>query len=68
MPDNEWLTQKEISEILDVPLSKLYPRVAALRRAGVIETKSDMDDERLILISRKSLGVIARAVGRPEPD
>jgi hypothetical protein len=48
-------------------LSKLYPRVAALRTAGVIATKPDMDEERLLLISRRSLGVLARAVGRPAP-
>jgi DNA-binding MarR family transcriptional regulator len=62
--EEKWLTQKEIAEMLDVPLSKLYPRVSALRKAGVIETRPDPDDDRLILISRDSLDVIRRAVGR----
>ncbi len=64
MAEDKWLTQKEIAEMLDVPLSKLYPRVSALRKAGVIETRPDPDDDRLILISRDSLDVIRRAVGR----
>ena len=64
MAQNEWLTQKEIAEMLDVPLSKLYPRVSALRKAGVIQTKADPDDDRLILIHRSGLEVIRRAVGR----
>lgn len=64
MPDKKWLTQKEIADMLEVPLSKLYPRVSALRKAGVIETKTDPDDDRLILISSGSLDIIRRAVGR----
>lgn len=64
MPDTKWLTQKEIAEMLGVPLSKLYPRVSALRKAGVIETRQDPDDDRLILISSDSLDVIRKAVGR----
>jgi len=64
MADDKWLTQKEIAEMLDIPLSKLYPRVSALRKAGVIQTRPDPDDDRLILISRDSLDVIRRAVGR----
>lgn len=64
MAEDKWLTQREIAEMLNVPLSKLYPRVSALRKAGVIETKPDPDDDRLILISSRSLDVIRRAVGR----
>lgn len=30
MAETTWLTQKEIAAMLDVPLSKLYPRVSAL--------------------------------------
>jgi DNA-binding MarR family transcriptional regulator len=64
MAQNEWLTQKEIAEMLDVPISKLYPRVSALRKAGVIRTKPDSDDDRMILIHRSSLEIIRKAVGR----
>lgn len=64
MEDKNWYTQKEIAEMLNVPLAKLYPRVSALRKAGVIETRPDPNDDRLILISGKSLDVIRRAVGR----
>jgi DNA-binding MarR family transcriptional regulator len=56
--------QKESAEMLDFPLSKLYPRVSALRKAGVITTRSDPNDDRQILISSESLDVIRRAVGR----
>jgi len=64
MAPTRWLTQKEIAEMLNVPLSKLYPRVSALRKAGVIVTKPDPDDDRQILISSEGLDVIRRAVGR----
>ncbi len=64
MADKNWYTQKEIAEMLNVPIAKLYPRVSALRKAGVIETRPDPDDDRLILISSDSLDVIRRAVGR----
>lgn len=64
MAEAKWLTQKEIADMLNVPLSKLYPRVSALRKAGVIVTRQDPDDDRLILISSESLDVIRRALGR----
>ncbi len=64
MAPTKWLTQKEIADMLNVPVSKLYPRVNALRKAGVIVTKTDPDDDRQILISSESLDVIRRAVGR----
>jgi DNA-binding MarR family transcriptional regulator len=66
MAETKWLTQKEIAEMLDVPLSKLYPRVSALRKAGVITTRSDPNDDRQILVSSESLDVIRRAVGRED--
>ena len=59
----EWLTQKEIADMLGVALSKLYPRISGLRRAGVIETKNDPADDRVVLINVKSLDVIRRAMG-----
>jgi DNA-binding MarR family transcriptional regulator len=64
MAEAKWLTQKEIAEMLDVPLSKLYPRISALRKAGVIVTRPDPDDDRQILVSRDSLDIIRRSVGR----
>jgi hypothetical protein len=64
MPNKTWLTQKEIAEMFDVPLSKLYPRISALRKAGVIDTRPDPDDDRVILVSSDSLEVIRRALGR----
>jgi len=64
MAEAKWLTQREIADMLNVTLSKLYPRVSALRKAGVIVTKQDPDDDRLILISSESLDVIRRALGR----
>jgi DNA-binding MarR family transcriptional regulator len=60
----EWLTQKEIAEMLNVPLTKLYPRVSALRKAGVIKTRPDPDDDRQILVHSSSLDIIRRSVGR----
>jgi DNA-binding MarR family transcriptional regulator len=59
----QWLTQKEIAESLHVRVNKMYPRVSALRRAGVIETKSDPSDDRLILVSVNSLAIIKKALG-----
>jgi hypothetical protein len=64
MVDTKWLKQREVAQILQVPLSKLYPCTNALRKAGIITTKADPNDERLILISSESLDVIKRAVGR----
>ena len=57
-------SQKEIAEMLHVPLSKLYPHVSALRKAGVITTRSDPNDDRQILASSERLDMIRRAVGR----
>ena len=62
--EERWLTQKEIAELLNVPLAKLYPRVSALRKAGVIQTRQDPDDDRLILVHSSSLDIIRRSVGR----
>jgi DNA-binding MarR family transcriptional regulator len=59
----QWLTQKEIAESLHIRVNKMYPRVSALRKAGVIETKSDPSDDRLILVSVNSLGIIKKALG-----
>jgi DNA-binding MarR family transcriptional regulator len=64
MADIKWYTQKEIADMLSMPLPKLYPRVSALRKAGVIITKPDPDDDRVLLISSESLDVIKRATGR----
>ncbi len=33
MVDKQWYTPKEIAEMQNVPLAKLYPRVSALRKA-----------------------------------
>ena len=64
MPETkQWLTQKEIAESLHIRVNKMYPRVSALRRAGVIETKSDPSDDRLILVSVNSLAIIKKALG-----
>jgi DNA-binding MarR family transcriptional regulator len=59
----QWLTQKEIAEFLHVQVNKIYPRISALRKAGVIETKSDPRDDRLILVSANSLDIIKKALG-----
>jgi DNA-binding MarR family transcriptional regulator len=59
----QWLTQKEIADFLHLRVYKIYPRISALRRAGVIETKSDPSDDRLILVSANSLDIIKKALG-----
>jgi DNA-binding MarR family transcriptional regulator len=59
----QWLTQKEIADTLHVRIYKIYPRISALRRAGVIETRSDPGDDRLILVSVNSLDIIKKALG-----
>ena len=59
----QWLTQKEIADFLHVRIYKIYPRISALRKAGVIETKSDPGDDRLILVSVNSLDIIKKALG-----
>lgn len=59
----QWLTQKEIADFLQVRINKIYPRISALRKAGVIETKTDPRDDRLILVSAQSLDIIKRALG-----
>lgn len=52
--------------LLDIPFSQLYPRISALRRAGVIETRFAPDDDKPILISSDSLDVTWRAVRRDD--
>ena len=59
----QWLTQKEIADFFQVRVNKIYPRISALRKAGVIETKTDPRDDRLILVSAQSLDIIKRALG-----
>jgi DNA-binding MarR family transcriptional regulator len=59
----QWLTQREIADLLQVQVNKIYPRISALRKAGVIETKTDPRDDRLILVSANSLGMIKKALG-----
>jgi DNA-binding MarR family transcriptional regulator len=59
----QWLTQKEIADFLHLRVYKIYPRISALRKAGVIETKSDPSDDRLILVSANSLDIIKKALG-----
>ena len=59
----EWLTQKEIADLLHVRVNKIYPRISALRKAGVIKTTSDPSDDRLILVHVGALNTIKRALG-----
>ncbi|MGO8946496.1 MAG: winged helix-turn-helix transcriptional regulator [Ktedonobacterales bacterium] len=59
----QWLTQKEIAELLHISVNKIYPRISALRKAGVIETTTDPRDDRLILVSVNSLDLIKKALG-----
>ncbi len=59
----QWFKQKEIADSLHISVNKIYPRIAALRRAGVIETKTDPTDDRLILVSVNSLDIIKKALG-----
>ncbi len=62
MADQEWYTQAEIAQMLSVELNKLYPRVNALKNAGVIKWKTNPDDQRSILIHRDSIDAIKRAM------
>lgn len=61
-PTKEWLTQKEIADMLGVDVRKLYPKVNALRRVGVIQTKPDPDDERAILVHASAIEAIKKAL------
>jgi DNA-binding MarR family transcriptional regulator len=62
MTQKEWLTQREIAEMLGVELDKLYPRVNALKNAGVIKWKQNPDDQRSILIHVSSIEAIKKAM------
>ena len=62
MADQEWYTQAEIAQMLGVELTKLYPRVNALKNAGVIKWRTNPDDHRSILIHRDSLDAIRKAM------
>ena len=58
----KWLTQAAIADMFNLPLSTLYPKIIALRKAGVIEVKPNPDDDKLFLISSKSLDIIRVAI------
>jgi DNA-binding MarR family transcriptional regulator len=58
----EWLTQKEIAEMLGIETKKLYPTVATLRRTGQIQTMPAPGDERVLLVHNSALPVIRRAL------
>jgi DNA-binding MarR family transcriptional regulator len=58
----EWLSQKEIAEMLGVNVRKLYPKVSILRHAGVIQTLPDPHDDRAILVHSSALDSLKRAL------
>jgi DNA-binding MarR family transcriptional regulator len=58
----EWLTQKEIAEMLGIETKKLYPTIATLRRTGQIQTTPAPGDELVILVHHSALPLIRRAL------
>jgi hypothetical protein len=60
--DKEWYSLKEIAQMLDIPLRRLYGKVSVLRTAGTLDWKEDPEDQRAILINKSSLGLITTAV------
>jgi hypothetical protein len=52
----------EIAQMLGVEATKRYPRVNALKNAGVIKWRVNPEDQRAILIHRDSIDAIKKAM------
>jgi DNA-binding MarR family transcriptional regulator len=63
VPDNsDWLTQQEIATITGKEIREVREAVRNLRRAGVIQTTTSPEDERVILVHKSSLDLVKSAL------
>jgi DNA-binding IclR family transcriptional regulator len=62
MPDDnqEWISIKDLAELLDVPAARIYTALSALRRTTGVNTKSDPDDYRITLIDKSAIDAIKK--------
>jgi sugar-specific transcriptional regulator TrmB len=58
--DKEWLSSKEVADLLNVPVTRIYNAVSALRRMNNIETMQDPDNYSITLIKATSLEAIKK--------
>jgi DNA-binding MarR family transcriptional regulator len=59
---NEWLTIKEIAELIGTTERKVTDTVRTLRRLGLVQTTPDPRDERFTLVHNSGLDAIKRAL------
>ena len=63
MPANsDWLTQQEIATMTGKDIREVREAVRNLRRAGVIQTTTSPEDERVILVHKSSLDTVKSAL------
>jgi len=63
MPANsDWLTQQEIADMTGKDIREVREAVRNLRRAGVIQTTTSPEDERVTLVHRSSLDLVKSAL------
>ena len=63
MPENsDWLTQQEIATMTGKDIREVREAVRNLRRAGVIQTTTSPEDERVILVHKSSLDLVKSAL------
>ena len=62
MADNEWLTQEEIANQLNVPVEKIRSIVSVLSGPGVIRTQRNPLDKRYVLVHRTAIETIRQSI------
>jgi DNA-binding MarR family transcriptional regulator len=65
MPNNGWYTQRELADLFQVNIQRLYVVVTTLKNAGLIHTTTNPRDARQILIHEDSVETIRRALFAP---
>lgn len=58
----EWLTMKDIADMLGTDVRAVQAAVRTLRRAGVIRTTPNPKDERQVLVHNSGLEAVKRAL------
>ena len=61
-PNEEWLTQEAIAQMLDVPIHRVRAAITTLAGLQQIRTMRDPKDKRYVLVHRDSVPLIRQAV------
>jgi hypothetical protein len=61
-PNEEWVTQEQVAQMIGVPVERVRPVVSALAGINQIRTMRNVRDRRFLLVHKDSIPIIRQAI------